>query len=285
MVRRLGWVTAGEARGRDPDEPLVLAVLAEHGVHVSVVNWDDPTVDWSAFDRVVIRSPWDYQDRPDDFLRWVRSVESQTELRNPVAPMQWSLDKHYLRELAEAGVAVIPTEFVEPGTALGALDAPCVIKPSVGAGSRDVAVFHPGEDNLARQHVARLHERQVSALVQPLLASVAADGEWPMVFFNGSFSHTASKRVHLPDPSASGELFAIESNQPFTASAEQIEAAERAMQHVQRRFGTLTYGRVDLVRDDDGRYLVLEVELVEPSLFLPEGGAAAVLRCAAALIA
>lgn len=285
MVRRLAWVTAGEARGRDPDEPLVLAELAEMGVDASVVNWDDPTVDWSAFDRVVIRSPWDYQDRPDDFLRWMRSVESQTELRNPVAPMQWSLDKHYLLELAEAGVAVIPTEFVEPGMALGALDAPCVIKPSVGAGSRDVSVFHPGDDALAAAHVERLHGRQVSALVQPLLASVAVDGEWPMVFFGGVFSHTASKRVHLPDPSTTGELFAIESNEPCVASAEQIEAAERAMQYVQRRFGTLTYGRVDLVRAEDGRYLVLEVELVEPSLFLPEGGAAAVQRCAAALVA
>lgn len=285
MVRRIAWVTAGEARGRDPDEPLVLAVLAEMGVDVSVVDWDDQRVAWSAFDRVVIRSPWDYQDRPEEFLDWMSVVESLTDLRNQVAPMRWSLDKRYLLELAEAGVAVIPTEFVEPGKALGALNAPCVIKPSVGAGSRDVAVFHPGDDTLAAAHIARLHARQLVALVQPLLPSVAVDGEWPMVFFGGEFSHTASKRVHLPDPSTAGELFAIESNEPCIASAEQIEAAEQAMEYVQRRFGTLTYGRVDLVRGEDGRYLVLEVELVEPSLFLPEGGADAVRRCAAALVA
>ena len=106
-----------------------------------------------------------------------------------------------------------------------------------------------------------------------------------MVFFAGAYSHTASKRVRLPDPTTSDELFAIESNEPCVASALQIEAAEHAMDFVQRRFGTLTYGRVDLVRNEQERFLVLEVELVEPSLFLPEGGGEAVRRCARALIA
>jgi len=105
------------------------------------------------------------------------------------------------------------------------------------------------------------------------------------VFFGGSFSHTASKRVSLPDPSRVGELFAAESNAPCVASMEQIAVAERAMDYVHDRFGVLTYGRVDLVRGNDGELLVLEIELVEPSLFLPEGGPEAVLRCVAALVA
>ena len=284
MNRRLAWVTAGEARGRDPDEPLVLAELAASGVSVDVVDWHDESVDWSSYWRTVIRSPWDYQDRPADFLQWLERVEEVTDLRNPVAPMRWSLDKHYLGELSAAGVPVTPTQFVEPGDSAVFPTDGWVVKPSVGAGSRDVAAYRPGQEAMAREHVLALHRRGVSALVQPLLPSVAVDGEWPMVFFGGHFSHTASKRVSLPDPSRAGELFAAESNAPCTASVEQVAVAERAMAYVHDRFGVLTYGRVDLVRGEGGEYLVLEIELVEPSLFLPEGGPDAVRRCAAALI-
>lgn len=285
MIKRLAWVTAGEARGRDPDEPLVLALLAAAGVAVSVVDWDDDAVEWQTFDRAVIRSPWDYQDRAEDFLRWMTRVEHLTDLRNPVAPMRWSLDKRYLRELSGAGVPVIPTDVIEPGGAPRFPDVAWVVKPSVGAGSRDVVEYRPGQEEQAAVHVAGLHRRGVAALVQPLLESVARDGEWPMVFFGGRFSHTASKRVSLPDPSRTGELFATESNQPCVATPDQIAVAEQVMAYVHSRFGVLTYARVDLVRNDDGDYLVLEVELVEPSLFLPEGGPDSVRRCAEALLA
>jgi glutathione synthase/RimK-type ligase-like ATP-grasp enzyme len=292
MINRLAWVTADEARGRDPDEALALARLAEAGVSVDVVNWDERSVDWSSYPRVIIRSPWDYQDRPAEFLRWLEHVEQVTDLRNPVAPMRWSLDKHYLADLDRAGVPVTPTSIVAPGETAQFPSAAWVVKPSVGAGSRDVAVYRRGDESIAHDHVGRLHARGVSALVQPLLTSVAVDGEWPMVFFGGRFSHTANKRVRLPNPtiaSADGdsaeELFATETNSPYAATREQIGVAERAMVYVHERFGVLTYARVDLVRDDDGNFCVLEVELVEPSLFLPEGGPDAVRRCVEALIA
>ncbi|CAB4693548.1 MAG: hypothetical protein F2934_02160 [Actinobacteria bacterium] len=284
MIERLAWVTAGEARGRDPDEPLVLALLTAAGVAVSVVDWDDDAVEWQGFDRAVIRSPWDYQDRAEDFLRWMTRVEHLTDLRNPVAPMRWSLDKRYLRELSEAGIPVIPTDVIGPDSVLRCPDVAWVVKPSVGAGSRDVVAYRPGQEEQAAVHVAGLHRRGVAALVQPLLESVARDGEWPMVFFGGRFSHTASKRVSLPDPRRPGGLFAMESNEPCRATPDQIAVAEQVMAYVHRLFGALTYARVDLVRNDVGGYLVLEVELVEPSLFLPEGGPDSVRRCAEALL-
>ncbi|MGL5912472.1 MAG: hypothetical protein ACRCZP_20865, partial [Phycicoccus sp.] len=197
----------------------------------------------------------------------------------PTPMVRWSLDKHYLAELADAGIPVIPTTFVEPGEADSPVQLPyghVVVKPAVGAGSRDAASYGPDDDAAARAHVNRLHTAGRTALVQPLLGSVAEHGEWPLVFLDGRYSHTANKRVTLPRAGQVTDLFAAETVVPSTADAAQVALAQATVDLVVRRFGTPTYARVDLVRDDDGRPCVLELELVEPSLFLAEGGPAAV---------
>ena len=119
-------------------------------------------------------------------------------------------------------------------------------------------------------------------LVQPLLASVSQLGEWPLVFFDGHYSHAANKRVTLPESGTVEALFAEESNVPGTADSEQIAVAQAAIDVVTKRFGAPTYARVDLVHDDDGHSCVLELELIEPSLFLPQAGPEAVNRLVAA---
>jgi len=106
VMRRLAWVTTRAAHGQDTDEPLALAALAEAGVQVDVAEWDDGGVDWSSYDRAVLRSTWDYAERLPEFLEWLERVAGQTELRNPLPMVRWSLDKHYLAELATAGVPV-----------------------------------------------------------------------------------------------------------------------------------------------------------------------------------
>jgi glutathione synthase/RimK-type ligase-like ATP-grasp enzyme len=284
-MTRLAWVTAGVARGTDPDEIPAVAALRQAGVDVVVIDWDDSSIDWSSFDRVVLRSPWDYQERLVEFISWLTEVERVTDLRNPLAPIGWSIDKHYLADLADDGVPITPTRFVEPGESARFEGPAWIVKPSIGAGSRDVVMFRAGDEAESAAHVARLHARGVAALVQPTLSSVARDGEWPMVFFDGRFSHSANKRVRLAGTEGLDELFARETNVPHTATPEQIAVAEQAMAAVERRFGTLTYARIDLVRDDAGGYCVLEVELVEPSLMLPEGGAGAIERLTRALLA
>ncbi|MEU4423269.1 hypothetical protein AB0F81_21800 [Actinoplanes sp. NPDC024001] len=278
MIKRLAWVSAAEARGRDEDEELALPALRRAGVEVDVVVWDDPAVRWARYDRVVLRSTWDYPQRLEQFLAWLDSVAQVTELCNPMPMLRWNLDKHYLADLAGAGVPVTETTFVEPGQEPVFPDGEFVVKPAVGAGSRDAASYGPGEHDLARAHVARLHDARASVLVQPLLKSVAAEGEWPLVFFGGRYSHAAGKRVALPRAGVIDDLFAEETNTPYVADAEQIATANRAVEVVTARFGVPLYARVDLVRDDHGRPCVLEVELVEPSLFLPQAPSEAVGR-------
>jgi hypothetical protein len=285
MIGRLAWVTTAAARGLDDDEPLAVAALTRAGVAVDVVDWDDADVRWSAYDRTVLRSTWDYPERLPQFRRWLRSVQDVTDLRNSLDVVEWNLDKHYLADLDRAGVPAIPTTFLEPGDELEPPDGDYVLKPAVGAGSRDAASYGPGQADLARAHVRRLHERGTSVLVQPLLASVAVDGEWPLIFLDGRYSHAASKRVSLPRAGVVGELFAAETNTWHSADDEQLAVAGAAVEVVTRRFGAPTYARVDLVRDDAGRVRVLELELVEPSLFLPQAGNDAVDRLVAALTA
>lgn len=278
VIGRLAWVTTRRARGRDDDEPLALAALAAAGVRTDVVDWDDPGVDWAGYDRAVLRSAWDYPERLPEFLEWLAVVDAATELRNPAPTVRWNLDKHYLAELADAGVPVIPTAYAEPGDEAELPAGNFVVKPAVGAGSRDAASYGPEQHDAARAHVARLHARGSTAMLQPLLASVAREGEWPLVFLGGEYSHAASKRVDLPRAGAVEGLFAAERTAPHDADAAQRAVAHAAVEVLAARFGVPAYGRVDLVRDDAGRPCVLEVELVEPSLFLPRGGPAAVDR-------
>ena len=285
MIRRLAWVSAAAARGSDEDEPPATAALTAADIDVDVVDWDDPGVQWSTYDRAVLRSTWDYPERLPEFRRWLRTVGSATDLRNPLDVVEWNLDKHYLADLERAGVPTTPTTFLEPGDEFRPPADDYVIKPAVGAGSRDAASYGPGQADLARAHVERLHARGTSVLLQPLLPSVAIEGEWPLLYFGGEYSHAASKRVALPRARTVDDLYASETTAGHTADDDQLAVANAAVEVVTRRFGTPMYARVDLVRGETGGFHVLELELVEPSLFLPLAGVDAVDRLVAALTA
>lgn len=283
MITRLAWVTARDARGLDEDEPLVLGALQAAGVLVEVVDWDDPGVDWAEFDRVVLGSPWDYAPRLIEFLSWLDHVNAVTHLVNSLDTVRWNINKQYLSELAAAGVPIIPTDFVGPHASPTFPSGEFVVKPAVGAGSKDAASYGPDQHDLALAHVARLHAAGQVVLVQPYLRSVAAEGEWALLYFQGQFSHAAGKRVALPRAGAVKELFAKETVTEHLASAEQVQVAQAALDVVTARLGTPTYARIDLVRDDAGRFCVLELELIEPSKFLPHAAGSA-QRLAAALV-
>lgn len=261
-----------------------MAALDRSDVDVDVVDWDDPNVSWAKYDRVVLRSTWDYPERLPQFLAWLDAVSRVSDLCNPLPMVRWNVDKHYLAELDRARVPVVPTAFAEPGDRPELPAEPFVVKPAVGAGSRDAASYDPDQHELAHAHIDRLHRSGASALIQPLVASVAVDGEWPLVFLGGSYSHAANKRVSLPRASSVEGLFAEETNTAHVADAAQIAVAQAAVDVVAERFGVPTYARVDLVRDDDGGFRVLELELVEPSLFLPQAEPEAVDRLVTVLL-
>jgi glutathione synthase/RimK-type ligase-like ATP-grasp enzyme len=241
------------------------------GGDVAFVVWDDPAVDWSSYDLVVVRSVWDYQGQRDAFLAWARRVGER--LVNPPEVLAWNTDKRYLRELADAGLPVVPTALVEPGETFAAPDGEYVVKPTVSAGSRDTARFGgDGSDDAARAGalVEAIHASGRTAMVQPYVPSVDERGETALLFFDGAFSHAIHKGPLLrrgEDPTS--DVFAAETIEPRAATEAERAVASRVVEHAVARLGAgpLAYARVDLVEDASGDPLLLELELAEPSLF------------------
>jgi O-ureido-D-serine cyclo-ligase len=289
---RVALVTAERARGLDEDMPLLLAALEEPGLAAAEVVWDDPAVEWSGFDLVVVRSTWDYFARREEFLAWAERVAAVSELHNPVSVLRWNSDKRYLRDLERAGVPIVPTTFVEPGepaaTALPEDDAlDVIVKPAVSAGSNDTARYRMGEGAAARAHVARLQAESRVAMVQPYQRGVDEQGETALLYFDGRFSHAIRKgAIFAGGPQMVGGLFAREEIQPREASAAERELSEAALRAAAEVLpadsAPLLYARIDLVPLADGSPGVLELELCEPSVFVAHAEGAAE-RFAAAL--
>jgi len=275
MTRSLALVTYDKLPLLSPDDQLVRAALERRGVRAEPVVWDDPSVEWARFDAIVVRSCWDYHLRYEQFMRWIdaRAAEDVV-LWNPPSLLHWNSDKRYLRELEERGVAVVPTCWVERGShatlaeicaIMGWTDL--VVKPAVSASAHSTWRALPSRQADAERFTREIGQGTV--LVQPLVEQVARDGELSLVFLGESFSHAVVKRPKPGD-------FRVQHEHGGSAdlvrvSDEVIEEAARALSAAP---ASTIYARVDgcLV---DGGFVLMELELLEPSLFFSLAPAAA----------
>lgn len=279
---RIALATCDQFPDLDEDDALLVGALTDLGLHPEPAVWDDQRVRWAEFDAVVVRQTWDYAERIDEFLAWAETTSINSLLLNPVPVIRWSTDKHYLNDLTRAGVACVPTTFYEPGGA-DHIEFPSseefVVKPSISAGSRNTARYAHADHREATAHVHRLLGEGRSVMVQPYLSRVDTTAETALLFFGGEFSHAARKGPLLTREGAqrlAGGLFLEETIDPRAATAEQIAVARRALGTATECTGAApTYARVDLLDDDHGSPVVLELELVEPSAFLRTDAGAA----------
>lgn len=291
MKPAIALVSARAARGLDEDMPPLLAAFAAAGAHPEIIDWDDPAVDWSRFDAALLRSAWDYTERLAEFLAWVEHTAARTLLLNPAAVVRWSADKHYLRTLAGAGLPVVATAFAAPGAdAQQALrqflaQHPCaelVVKPAVGAGSRDTRRHACAATAEIVAHLGALLGAGRSVMLQPYFHGVDTHGETALIFIAGRFSHAIRKGPLLPPGApATDALFAAEQISARTPGADELAVGARVL--AQLPFDELLYARVDLIRDGAHAPCILELELAEPSLFLSHAPGAAGRLAAAAL--
>jgi hypothetical protein len=273
--RRVALVSSERGLRVDPDLPIAERALRDAGFVVDVLRWDDEAVDWGVHDLAVVRSCWDYAWRLDEFLAWAASVP---RLRNPVEVLRWNTDKTYLRELERAGLPVVPTVW-NPTSADELPEAgEWVVKPSISAGSRDTARWADPADVL--EHASALATAGRIAMVQPYLASVDDVGETAMLFIGGAFSHAVRKGPLLArgegvrqDRNSRGDLSTAA---PTTTQHDVAQAVFEAVPGLIRVESPPLYARIDLVQDAEGRPVLLELELSEPSLFLPQAPEAAV---------
>jgi hypothetical protein len=250
----------------DGDDAELTAALRKRGLHARWLSWDDPAT--LEADLVILRATWDYIDRLDEFLAWTTNVRNLVNAPEVVA---WNVDKRYLRDLAEAGVPIVPSRFVEPGDRGRLPDGEIVVKPAVGAGSVGAQRFNNTDD--ARRHVAALHADGRTVLVQPYDRRVE-DGETALVFLGGRASHAFSKAPILPPPGRGPTFddsgtYAEESLTPAEPDFELWDVGHAALAAAAGHLGIdtaeLLYARVDVIGDRTDPHL-LELELVEPSL-------------------
>ena len=264
----LALATCSEVPALDAEGRFLRSSLAAAGVESEPVVWNDPAVDWSRHDRVLIRSTWDYQYDIEGFLAWADEIGGR--LLNSPRLVAWNASKRYLAELEHWGLPIVPSRFIAPGDDFALpRTGQFVVKPSTSAGSKDTARYRGG-DAAADAHVAALLEAGREVLVQPYLDSVDRAAETAVVLLGGEVSHAMRKGPLLElDQEPEPGLFRQEQMSSRDASAGQIGLAREALSSVARQVGDAPlYARVDMLDSDAGEPLVLEIELIEPSLFL-----------------
>ncbi len=257
--------TCAAVAGVEKDDLQLIEALHQRGIKAVHAAWDDPTVDWS-FSLVVIRSTWDYPERREEFLAWASRLQ---RVLNPLPILAWNTDKHYLNDLAEARLPVIPTLYVEPDDNFAPPSFPYVVKPAVSCSAKDSAWYPTNQDAQALGHVRQLQEQGRSVMIQPYLADIERKGEVALMFLGGTYSHSICRDALLKEPGSPGQGASQPLNvRPYEATPAERSLAERVMAHLPVNAANLLYGRVDLVPGPQGELLILEVELTEPSLFL-----------------
>ncbi|TVQ99957.1 MAG: hypothetical protein EA399_05745 [Desulfovibrionales bacterium] len=251
------------------DDELLQNALAELGLSSVRLDWAAPNVDWSAFHCAVFRTTWDYFDRIAEFRAWLRRVQTETRLCNAPETIWWNLDKHYLADLRARDVPVVPFRLLEPHapqSLRNLLDAAgwdeAVLKPCVSGGARHTyRVRRDAADTL--QERVRLLLSAESFLLQPFIRDVVQTGEDTVMVVNGRVTHAVRKVPKAGD-------FRVQDDHGGTVhhldpTQEHVELAQRAMAACDP---VPSYGRVDMVRDEHGRLVVMELELIEPELWL-----------------
>ncbi len=248
-------------------DELLIPVFEQAGHQVDTVSWHNTDTDWSAYAMVIVRSTWDYQSQPEAFLRCLEKIDKQTHLQNPLELMRWNLDKSYLKSLRAAGIDTLPTQWADAydenviRQQFSAFDTDkLVIKPTVSANADDTFVltpdFHKTQSaELSRCFSARPH------MIQPFAEEIVSHGEYSLFYFGGKLSHCILKTPEQGD-------FRVQEEHGGSLKLVQADAAQ---QHISEAVlaalpQPALYARIDIVKFDE-KWCVIEVELIEPSLY------------------
>lgn len=282
---RIALVTSPALPGGEAEDRGLVVALAERRAEATIEVWDDPAVDWASFDLVVLRSVWDYSSRREEFLAWAAGVPT---LRNPLNVIRWNSDKHYVDALARQGLPVVETQWLEPERNFTTRDLhnrfpareDFVVKPAISAGSADTGRYTATDADsrrMAIQHAHRVLSEGRSVMVQRYMPEIDQFGESALVYLHGEYSHAMHKGAMLVGEDPGDEkAYTREAMSPWTPSDLEIETGARFISEVRRLVPgrsegsrPLLYARVDLVVRGDRPPLLMELELVEPALYLP----------------
>jgi glutathione synthase/RimK-type ligase-like ATP-grasp enzyme len=280
----IAMATSEKVADLTDDDRLLVDALSAKGVRSEAAIWNDDALDWEKYSAVVIRSTWDYHLRLDEFLAWLDRLESlEVKVFNAPSLVRWNTEKGYLRDLSDRGIAIVPTRWVERGEKTSLADVlretgwrEVVVKPSVSASAHQTWRMSAEESSAREEQFASMVESG-RVLVQPFLDAIQTEGEWSLLFYGGEYSHSVLKRPQQDD-------FRVQQTHGGTAVVQEPsrEVVDEAYRVLEAAGQASLYARVDgcVV---DGRFVLMELELIEPDLFL-RAHPSAPMRLAEALL-
>jgi len=271
---RIALATSAKHPDLAVDDRLLFKPLGERGIHADPAIWDDPARDWSSFDAVVLRSCWDYHLKSETFLRWIASLEgASVPVLNAAPLVRWNANKSYLRDLDAKGIPIVPTCWPEVGDAVRLKDklrelgwTTAVVKPRISATAHRTHLITTDHADSAPGLFDELRSGP-GVMVQKFMDGILDEGEWSLIFFGGQFSHAVLKTPKMGD-------FRVQND--FGGSEHPADPPTQVLQSATRIVQTVTptlYARVDGVVDDQ-QFRLMELELIEPMLFLASHPAA-----------
>ena len=271
FMQKIAFVTYAQSPQLTADDALVASVLLQHNIQVEAVCWDQPQTDWECFEGIVLRSCWNYHLHEREFKSWIAQMEKQNRrLFNPSRIIAWNMDKTYLQRFADAGIPVPSTFWLKKGESVDLQKLlteekwlKAVVKPTVSAAAYQTWLTTSATADTDQPRLEAMLKAG-GVMIQAFIEEVQTKGEWSLIFFNNHFSHAVLKRTATNDFRVQGEYggSAIPCTPP--------EFIRKQAQHIIHTIGQpLLYARVDGI-EVAGTFLLMELELVEPALFLGE---------------
>jgi len=269
-MSRIALATSSKYPELTDDDRLLLEPLAQRNIQAEPAIWNDASCNWSSYDAVVIRSCWDYHLQPEKFLHWIADLEAlNVPVFNSADIIRWNVNKTYLRDLEAKGIAIVPTLWPEPGDQ-GSLEdklremawPKAVVKPRISATACRTQLVTANDAATAQTLFDDLR-RGPGVMLQKFMDGIAGEGEWSVIFFAGVFSHALLKKPRQGD-------FRVQND--FGGTAELADPPAHVLStatHAVQTGAPTLYARVDGVVDE-GTFRLMELELIEPALFLAD---------------
>jgi glutathione synthase/RimK-type ligase-like ATP-grasp enzyme len=267
------------------DDKVVQEALEKRGLRVTRTNWDNPNFDWTQTRCAIFRTTWDYFDRFAEFSTWLDVVSTKTQLINPIETIRWNIDKHYLQDLANKGVRIPPTLFIEKGDTRSLSEITStlpwnnfILKPAISGAARHTYKFNQTTVAEFQEFFADLIAVE-DMLVQEFQHNILSKGEIAIMVFGGTVSHAVLKKARPGDfrvqDDFGGKVY------PHKPTAEEIQFAEMVVKQVNP---LPAYARVDLMWDNVNELVISELELIEPELWFRKNPAAAEMLAEAVMM-
>ena len=251
------------------EQELLKASLEAQGLKVDITFWDNPSYEWQETKSVLFRTVWDYFERFDEFWEWLEQVKTKTRLINSYELIEWNIDKHYLRDLKNNGIQVVPTYFADRGNNIGLKEIAklndwkhIVIKPAISASAFNTYKITNDE---IEQNEQLFHEllQTHDMLVQPFFSTISELGEASLMVFGGKFTHAILKKAKAGDFRVQDDFGGTVHD--YNPTQEEVKFAEKVFQSCT---SLPIYGRVDIVWDSNKHIYLSELEIIEPELWI-----------------